>query len=56
MAMQHVNLYANKRHLRSEAMRKKGVRIHPIRSGPSISVQRTAVATSDVNGVLLTFG
>jgi hypothetical protein len=29
MAMQHVNLYANKRHLRSEKMREKGVRIHP---------------------------
>jgi hypothetical protein len=29
MAMQHVNLYANKRHLRSEAMREIGVLIHP---------------------------
>src|ERR1700733_10648024 len=29
MAMQHVNLYANKRHLRSDAMRENGVLIHP---------------------------
>ncbi|WP_175938365.1 hypothetical protein [Caballeronia sp. BCC1704] len=29
MAIQHVNLYANKRHLRSNDMREKGVLIHP---------------------------